>query len=182
VRGTEPLPEKENLMLTLKRYGNGRLYDIANKKYVTKAELTKRIQENEKVRIVHAKTGKDVTKSVISSLPASKMAEGNGKNKPLWNIASMKTRVDGHRKRITKQIDKSMETVLEMMNFPSKGQVLQLNAGVRKLTKKVEDLQKRHVESQKRLKLEHKKEMEELARQCEKRIQMAVAAPEASNA
>jgi hypothetical protein len=169
-------------MLTLKRYGNGRLYDTVNKKYVTKDELSKRILEKEKVRIFLAKTGKDVTKSIISSLPASKMAEANGKNKPLLNIASMKTRVDGHKKWITKRIDKSMEAVLETMNFPSRRQVLQLNAGMRKLTKKVEDLQKRHAETHRNLKLEHKKEMEKLERQCNKRIRMSVTASEASNA
>ena len=169
-------------MRTLKKYANGRFFDTDNKQYITKDELSSLIKAKEEIRIILAKTGKDITKSVVASLPGAKKADLNGKNKPLVNIASIKTRVDDHRKWITKQIDKNMDAILEMMNFPNKQQVVKLNADVRKLAKKVEDLQKRHAQSQKQMKREHKEELESLARQYEKRMRKAKAAPAAPNA
>ncbi len=169
-------------MRTLKKYANGRFYDTDNKQYVTKDELARLINAKEKIKVVLAKTGKDITKSVVASLPVSKKADVKGENRPLMNIASIKTRVDGHRKWITKQIDKNMDTILEMMNFPNKQQVVKLNADVRKLAKKVEDLQKRHAQSHKQMKREHQKELESLARQYDKRMRKANSASAVPNA
>jgi hypothetical protein len=169
-------------MLTLKKYANGRLYDTVNKQYVTKAQLSKLIKEKEKVRIVLAKTGKEVTKSVVSSLPASKNAGANGKKMPFFHTAAMKTRVDGHVMRIKKQIEKNMNAILEVMNFPNKQQVAKLNANVRTLAKKVEDLQERYGQSLEKLKLEHKKEIKILAQQYDQRVRMANTGPAAENA
>ena len=70
-------------MITLKKYANDRLYDIVNKKYVTKDQLSKLIEKKETIKVVLAKTGKDVTKSVVSSLPTSKKSKKNSKIKPL---------------------------------------------------------------------------------------------------
>ncbi len=169
-------------MRTLKKYANGRFYDTDNKQYVTKDELTRLINAKEKIKVVLAKTGKDITKSVVASLPVSKKADVKGENRPLMNIASIKTRVDGHRKWITKQIDKNVDAILEMMNFPNKQQVVKLNADVRKLAKKVEDLQKQHAQSHKQMKQEHKKELESLARQYDKRMRKANSASAVPNA
>jgi polyhydroxyalkanoate synthesis regulator protein len=165
------------MMLTLKKYANGRLYDASNKQYVTKNQLSKLIKEKEKIRIVLAKTGKDVTKSVVSSLPAAKKAETNGKNTSLFDTASIKKRVDGQVKWVTKQIDKNMDAILEMMNFPNQQQVKKLNADVGKLAKKVEALQKSYAQTHQKMMREHKKEMEALAQQYDQRLRMANTAP-----
>lgn len=155
-------------MLTLKKYANGRLYDIVNKQYVTKDQLFELIEKNENIRVILAKTGKDVTKAVISSLPTSKKAQANGKNKLLLNIKALKKRVEGHKKWIAKQIDKKMDAILEMMSVPNKQQVTKLNTDVKKLTKKIDDLQKCHAKARKKMKLEHQKEMTFLAKQYDK--------------
>lgn len=155
-------------MLTLKKYANGRLYDTDNKQYVTKDQLYKLIEEKEKIKVILAKTGKDVTKSVVSSLPSSKKAKTNGKNKPLLKKKALKNRVEGHKKWIAKQIDKRMDTILEMMSFPNKQQVAKLNTDVRKLAKKIDDLQKHNAKARKKMKLEHQKEMEILLQHYEK--------------
>ena len=160
-------------MRTLKKYANGRFYDTDNKQYVTKDELSRLIDAKENVRIIAAKTGKDITKSVVATRPAPKKADAKGGKRPLVNIASIKTRVDGHRKWITKQIDKNVDAILEMMNLPNKQQVVKLNTDMRKLAKKVEDLQKRHAQSHKQMKREHKKELESLARQYDARLRKA---------
>lgn len=135
-------------MLTLKKYANGRLFDIVNKEYVTKDQLAKLIEKKEKVKVILAKTGKDVTKSVVASLPISKKVDTKGKDKPLSKKA-IKKRVDDHKKWISKQIDKRMDNVLEMMNFPNKQQVTKLNAEVEKLSKKIDKLQKQYAQMKK---------------------------------
>lgn len=155
-------------MLTLKKYANGRFYDIENKQYVTKDQLSELIQENEKIRVVLAKTGRDVTKSVVSSLPASKKEKTNGKNKLVLKKKALKKRVKDHKKWIAKQIDKRMDTILEMMSVPNKQQVTKLNADVRKLAKKIDNLQNCHAKARKKMKLEHQKELELLVQQYEK--------------
>lgn len=169
-------------MLTLKKYVNGRLYDTVNKQYVTKDQLSKLIKEKEKIKVILAKTGKDVTKSVVSSLPASKKAKTNGKNRPLLKKKAIKTRVEGHKKWIAKQIDKRMDTILEMMNFPNKQQVVKINADVKKLAKKINDLQKLQAQTHDKMKLEHKREMKILAQRYDKRIRLVKTAPAALSA
>ena len=133
-------------MLTLKKYANGRLFDIVNKQYVTKEQVSKLIEKKEKVKVILAKTGKDVTKSVVSSLPISKKVKTMAKNKPLLKKKAIIKRVEDHKKWIAKQIDKRMDTILEMMNFPNKQQVAKLNAEVKKLSKKIDALQKQQAQ------------------------------------
>ena len=155
-------------MLKLKKYANGRLYDTVNKKYVTKDQLSKLIEKKEKVRIVLAKTGKDVTKSVVASLPTLKKSKESSKLKPIFKKMAVKKRVERNKKWIVKQIDKRKNTILEMMSFPNKQQVVKLNADVRKLSKKIDDLQAHHAKARRKMKLDHKKEMELLAQQYDK--------------
>lgn len=155
-------------MLTLKKYANGRLFDTVNKHYVTKDQLSAMIEEKEKIRIILAKTGKDVTKSVVSTLPTLKIVKTNGKNKSILKKKAMKKRVQGHKKWITMQIDKRMNTIMEMMRFPDKQQVAKLNADMEKLAKKIDGLQKRHAKAREKMKREHQKEMERLIKQHEK--------------
>jgi len=137
-------------MLTLKKYANGRLFDILKKEYVTKAQLTKLIEKNEKVKIILAKTGKDVTKSVISSLPTSKKVQAKSKKNSGSKKKAIQKRVDDHKKWISKQVDKKMASLLDMMNFPNKQQVAKLNAEVKKLSKKIDALQKQQAKMQKK--------------------------------
>ncbi|MBT8372037.1 MAG: polyhydroxyalkanoate synthesis regulator DNA-binding domain-containing protein [Deltaproteobacteria bacterium] len=155
-------------MLTLKKYANGRLFDTVNKQYMTKDQLSKLVKRKEKVKVILAKTGKDVTKSVVSSLPAVKTVKTNSKTGSLLKKKAIKIRVEGHKKWITMQIDKRMNTILEMMSFPNKQQVAKLNTDVKKLAKKIDDLQKRHAKAREKMKLEHQKEMERLIKQYDK--------------
>lgn len=155
-------------MLTLKKYANGRLFDTVNKQYMTKDQLSKLVEKKEKVKVILAKTGKDVTKSVVSSLPAVKTIKTNSKNASLLKKEAIKKRVEGNKKWITMQLDKRMNTILEMMSFPNKQQVAKLNANVKKLAKKIDDLQKSHAKAREKMKQEHQKEMETLIQQYNK--------------
>ena len=149
-------------MLTIKKYANGRLFDTVNKQYMTKDNLLKLVEKKEKVTVILAKTGKDVTKSFVSSLPAVKTVKTNGKTESILIKKAIKKRVEGNKKWITMQIDKGMNTILEMMSFPNKQQVAKLNADVKKLAKKIDNLKKSHAKAREKMKGEHQKEMETL--------------------
>ena len=107
-------------------------------------------ERKEKVKVILSKTGKDITKAVVSSLPTAKKVKSKGKNKPVSKKKVIKKRVDDHKKWISKQVDKKMDALLDMMNFPNKQQVAKLNAEVKKLSKKIDDLQKQHAKMQKK--------------------------------
>lgn len=51
--------------ILLKKYGNRRLYDTSESRYVTIAEVESMLQRGSDVRIVDAKTGEDLTKEVL---------------------------------------------------------------------------------------------------------------------
>ncbi len=51
--------------VTIKKYGNRRLYDTGESRYITLDELTDRIKDGADVRIVDAKTGEDLTQATL---------------------------------------------------------------------------------------------------------------------
>jgi polyhydroxyalkanoate synthesis repressor PhaR len=58
----------------IKKYGNRRLYDTGESRYITLDELSKKIQEGTDVRVVDAKTGADLTQSTLTQI----IIEGRG--------------------------------------------------------------------------------------------------------
>lgn len=55
-------------MLTIKKYGNRRLYDTAASRYVTQAEIAAKIRAGEDVRVVNAKSGADLTAPTLAQI------------------------------------------------------------------------------------------------------------------
>jgi polyhydroxyalkanoate synthesis repressor PhaR len=58
----------------IKKYGNRRLYDTGESRYITLEELSRKIQEGTDVRVVDAKTGEDLTQSTLTQI----IIEGRG--------------------------------------------------------------------------------------------------------
>ncbi|MDP2340486.1 MAG: polyhydroxyalkanoate synthesis regulator DNA-binding domain-containing protein [Deltaproteobacteria bacterium] len=54
--------------ITLKKYGNRRLYDTSSSRYVTLAEVEAMVQQGKDIIVVDAKTGADLTKEVMVQL------------------------------------------------------------------------------------------------------------------
>jgi polyhydroxyalkanoate synthesis repressor PhaR len=64
--------------ITVKKYGNRRLYDTGDSRYITLEELAEKIRKGADVRIVDAKTSQDLTQAtltqvIIESRGAAKM-------------------------------------------------------------------------------------------------------------
>jgi polyhydroxyalkanoate synthesis repressor PhaR len=52
-------------MITIKKYGNRRLYDTERSAYVNLEDVAQRIRDGDRVRVVDAKTDDDLTRSVL---------------------------------------------------------------------------------------------------------------------
>ncbi len=55
-------------MLLIKKYGNRRLYDTCASQYITLEQLAQRIRDGSDVKVVAAKSGEDLTQSVLTQI------------------------------------------------------------------------------------------------------------------
>jgi polyhydroxyalkanoate synthesis regulator protein len=140
-------------MHKIKKYANGRLYDTTDKKYITLKQLSKMIQEGQKISIVLTKTGADITSSIISKLPAnrkpSKEASGNAADIIKW---------------LGDNIDKRIAKVLSIMNLATRKEVSNLTTTIESLTikiKKLERLQAARARKLKKAQMEKAKKAED---------------------
>lgn len=54
--------------MVVKKYGNRRLYDTTESRYITLEELADRVREGEDVQVVDAKSGKDLTQQTLAHI------------------------------------------------------------------------------------------------------------------
>jgi polyhydroxyalkanoate synthesis repressor PhaR len=55
-------------MVIVKKYGNRRLYDTSDSRYVTLAEIAAKIRAGEDVKVVDAKTGEELTAELLTQI------------------------------------------------------------------------------------------------------------------
>lgn len=60
--------------MLVKKYGNRRLYDTDQSKYITLEELAETVRQGKDVRVVDAKTGEDLTTATLAQI----IIEGRG--------------------------------------------------------------------------------------------------------
>ncbi|MBI3181430.1 MAG: hypothetical protein HYZ28_04750 [Myxococcales bacterium] len=54
--------------MIIKKYGNRRLYDTEESRYVTQDELAEKIRAGHEVRVIEAKSGADLTQATLTQL------------------------------------------------------------------------------------------------------------------
>ena len=54
--------------ITIKKYSNRRLYDTSDSRYITLEELAQKIRDGHSVRVVDAKTGKNLTQATLAQI------------------------------------------------------------------------------------------------------------------
>ena len=54
--------------ITVKKYGNRRLYDTADSRYVTLEDLAEKIRKGSDAKVVDAKTGHDLTQATLTQI------------------------------------------------------------------------------------------------------------------
>lgn len=123
-------------MINIKKYANGQFFDTINKKYIKVAKLKELIQKGEKIKVTLAKTGKDITDSVLEqfSKKEKKKKSENTQKTPFLNT-------DGLKKWAGKIIDKRITQVLETIKLPNRNQIEKLDANIKALNKKIDKLE-----------------------------------------
>ncbi len=120
-------------MLHIKRYANGKFFDTEAKEYVTPETLSGMIQKGEEIQVTLAKTGKDITDSVIA-----RFSEKSGDKKSKKGISFIKT--DKMLKWLGEIIDARIEKAIDLVKLPSREQVAELDRNIRKLNEKIDAL------------------------------------------
>jgi polyhydroxyalkanoate synthesis repressor PhaR len=64
-------------MRVLKKYPNRRIYDTEGSKFVALAEIRQMIVDRESIQVIHSKTGKDLTRSVLMQVITEMEQEGH---------------------------------------------------------------------------------------------------------
>jgi polyhydroxyalkanoate synthesis repressor PhaR len=65
-------------MTIIRKYGNRRLYDTSSKRYVNLDEIAQIIREGGDVRVVDAKSGEDLTRSILTQIIVEETRNRNG--------------------------------------------------------------------------------------------------------
>ena len=132
-------------MLNLKKYANGQFFDSVNKKYIKVEVLKEMIAKGEKIKVTIAKTGKDITKSVMDQFAKESDAPKTDKKKsskktdktakaPFLNTDSLK-------KWAGTFIDTRITQVLEKIKLPTRKQIEELDNSIKALNKKIDNLE-----------------------------------------
>lgn len=64
-------------MKLLKKYPNRRIYDTDTSKFVTLADVRKMVVDRESFQVLHSKTGKDLTRTVLLQIISEMEEEGH---------------------------------------------------------------------------------------------------------
>lgn len=62
--------------ILIKKYANRRLYNTAISQYITLEDVTEMVRKNEDFKVVDAKTGKDLTRSVLAQIIVDEESKG----------------------------------------------------------------------------------------------------------
>ncbi len=122
-------------MLNIKKYANGRFFNIDEKKYIKPEKLAEMIEKGEKIKVTLTKTGKDITDKVIAQFAKK---EGKKKTKEKTEHPFLKT--DKLVKWVGEMIDSKIEKVMDLVKLPSRDQVAKLDKNIQELNKKIDAL------------------------------------------
>lgn len=101
--------------LLIKKYVNGRFYDTVNKKYLKKEALARLVKKQTPIKIVFTKTGRDITRSVVSGLAA----EAKGDKPAHLSIGELANWLKENQKRIRETFDRQVNTVRKVVKLPA---------------------------------------------------------------
>jgi polyhydroxyalkanoate synthesis repressor PhaR len=68
--------DRKSAQRTIKKYPNRRLYDTDTSSYITLSEIKQLVMENEACVVVDAKTGEDLTRSILLQIILEEEANG----------------------------------------------------------------------------------------------------------
>ena len=95
----------------VKKYANRRLYNTATSSYVTLDELSRMVREGEEFLVYDAKTGEDITRSVLTQI----ILEEDGKGRNLLPIGFLRQLISYYDDKLHAFLPRYLE--LSMENF-----------------------------------------------------------------
>jgi len=99
---------------TIKKYPNRRLYDTDTSSYITLAEIKQLVMESEPCQVMDAKTGEDLTRSILLQIILEE--ESNGSPMFTAPVLSNIIRFYGHAMQglMGGYLEKNMQALMEM--------------------------------------------------------------------
>lgn len=111
---SKPAKPTKNPVRTIKKYPNRRLYDTDTSSYITLAEIKQLVMESEPLQVVDAKTGDDLTRSILLQIILEEEANGS----PMFTapVLSNVIRFYGHAMQglMGGYLEKNMQVLMEM--------------------------------------------------------------------
>jgi polyhydroxyalkanoate synthesis repressor PhaR len=110
----KPFKAGKNPQRIIKKYPNRRLYDTDTSSYITLAEIKQLVMESEPCMVVDAKTGEDLTRSILLQIILEEEANGS----PMFTapVLSNIIRFYGHAMQgmMGGYLEKNMQALMEM--------------------------------------------------------------------
>ena len=75
-KSNDKSPEVEGDTIVIKKYANRRLYNTASSSYITLDDLAKMVRENVEFAVFDAKSGEDITHSILTQIIMDEEANG----------------------------------------------------------------------------------------------------------
>lgn len=104
--------QKDDLVI-IKKYANRRLYDTSRSAYVTLSHLSDLVKEGVEFEVKDAKTGEDLTRSVLTQIIFEQEAGGNGALPTNFLRQLIKFYGDGVQSALPAWLDMSMNSFAE---------------------------------------------------------------------
>ena len=125
-------------MKTIKRYVNGRFFDMDNKAFIKKDDLAELIRSGEKVTVLQSRTGENVTREVTRELaPEMRCIQW-----PSVSIDELKDLLERNLTDVNRRIRHGVDAVISGLQLASRDQVSDLSDRVAELRRMVADLEK----------------------------------------
>ena len=106
--------DKNSKQRVIKKYPNRRLYDTDTSSYITLSEIKQLVMENEPCVVVDAKTGEDLTRSILMQIILEEEANGS----PMFTAPVLANiiRFYGHAMQglMGGYLEKNMQALMEM--------------------------------------------------------------------
>lgn len=113
---TTPPRDGANTKRVIKKYPNRRLYDTDTSSYVTLAEIRQLVIDNEPCVVVDAKTGEDITRSILLQIILEEEANGS----PMFTTAVLSNiiRFYGHAMQglMGGYLEKNIQSLVEIQS------------------------------------------------------------------
>jgi polyhydroxyalkanoate synthesis repressor PhaR len=108
-RSAEETEKRSDKVAIVKKYANRRLYNTATSSYVTLDELSRMVREGENFLVYDAKSGEDITRSVLTQI----ILEEDGKGRNLLPIGFLRQLISYYDDSLQQVLPRYLEMSME---------------------------------------------------------------------